>query len=37
VRDVVFVLVVIGFFLLAVLFVRACEAIVGPAHEPVDE
>jgi hypothetical protein len=32
-RDVVFIVVVIAFFLLAALFVRACEAIVGPAHE----
>ena len=37
VRDLVFVLVVVGFFLLAALFVRVCEAIVGPQHEQVDE
>jgi len=37
VRDVVFVAVVIGFFLLTALFVRICEAIVGPTHEQVDE
>ncbi len=36
-RDVLFVAVVIAFFALAALFVRACEAIVGPTHEPVDE
>ena len=36
-RDVVFVAVVIGFFLLTALFVRICEAIVGPTHEQVDE
>ncbi len=30
-RDIVFVLVVVGFFLLTALFVRICEAIVGPA------
>ena len=30
VRDIVFVAVVIAFFLLAALFVRVCEAIVGP-------
>jgi hypothetical protein len=36
-RDIVFVAVVIGFFLLSALFVRICEAIVGPAHEQVDE
>ena len=28
-RDIVFVAVVVAFFLLAALFVRACEAIVG--------
>ena len=36
-RDVVFVLVVIAFFLLSALFVRACEAIVGPVRDEVDE
>ena len=36
-RDVLFVAVVIAFFVLAALFVRVCEAIVGPTHEPVDE
>ena len=36
-RDIVFVLVVVAFFLLAALFVRICEAIVGPQHEQVDE
>ena len=36
-RDLVVVAVVIGFFLLAALFVRVCEAIVGPPHEQVDE
>jgi hypothetical protein len=36
-RDVVFIAVVIGFFLLAALFVRVCEALVGPAHEQADE
>jgi hypothetical protein len=29
VRDLLFVLVAVGFFTLAVLFVRACELIVG--------
>jgi hypothetical protein len=29
VRDLVFVLAVLGFFAAAVLFVRACELIVG--------
>jgi hypothetical protein len=29
VRDLVFVLLAVGFFALAVLFVRACELIVG--------
>jgi hypothetical protein len=28
-RDILFIAVVIGFFALAVLFVRACELIVG--------
>ena len=37
VMDIVFVLVVVGFFLLAALFVRVCEAIVGSQHEQVDE
>lgn len=39
-RDVLFVLVVIGFFALATLYVRACAAVVGAdadASEPVDE
>jgi hypothetical protein len=30
VRDVIFVLGVLGFFAVAVLFVRACEFVVGP-------
>jgi hypothetical protein len=29
-RDLVFVLGVIGFFAAAVLFVRACDLVVGP-------
>jgi hypothetical protein len=29
-RDVIFVLGVFGFFAVAVLFVRACELVVGP-------
>ena len=33
-RDVLFVLVVIAFFALAALFVRACDALVGPDEEP---
>jgi hypothetical protein len=37
VRDVVFVAVVIAFFFLAAVFVRACEAIVGREPEQVDE
>jgi hypothetical protein len=37
VRDVVFVALVVAFFLLAAVFVRVCEAIVGPQHEQVDE
>ena len=36
VRDLVFVVLVVGFFALAVLFVRACELVVGePA--PLEE
>lgn len=35
--DIVFVTVVIAFFLLAALFVRVCEAIVGPTREQADE
>jgi hypothetical protein len=30
-RDVVFLVVVIAFFAIAVAFVRACELIVGPS------
>jgi hypothetical protein len=30
-RDLVFFLLAVGFFALAVLFVRACELIVGEA------
>jgi hypothetical protein len=30
-RDILFIAAVIGFFAIAVLFVRACELIVGPA------
>ncbi len=37
VRDVIFVAVVIAFFAVAALFVRICEAIVGPTTEQVDE
>jgi hypothetical protein len=37
VRDVVFLAIVIAFFFVAALFVRACEAIVGPVHEDVNE
>jgi len=37
VRDIVFLLVVVAFFALAVAFVRACEVIVGPDHEGKDE
>jgi len=36
-RDIVFVAIVIAFFLLTALFVRACEAIVGPADDQVGE
>jgi hypothetical protein len=37
VRDIAFVAVVIAFFLLCALFVRICDAIVGPANGQVDE
>jgi hypothetical protein len=37
VSDIVFVAVVIAFFLVAALFVRVCEAIVGPMHEQAGE
>ena len=37
VRDVLFVATVIAFFAVAALFVRICEAIVGPTTEQVDE
>jgi len=30
-RDILYLAVVIGFFALAVAFVRACELIVGPS------
>ena len=30
-RDILFIAVAIGFFAVAVVFVRACELIVGPS------
>ena len=30
-RDILFIAVVVGFFALAVLFVRACDLMVGPS------
>jgi len=36
VRDVIFLLGVLGFFAVAVLFVRACELVVGPGS-PLEE
>jgi hypothetical protein len=36
VRDVVFILLAAGFFTLTVLFVRACERLVG-VRRPLDE
>jgi hypothetical protein len=33
-RDVLFVLIVIGFFALTGLYVRGCAAVVGPGPEP---
>jgi hypothetical protein len=37
VRDLLFVLVVIGFFALAALFVRGCELLIGSDHEETAE
>jgi len=37
VRDVLFVLVVVAFFALAVLLVHACGVVVGPEHDEVSE
>jgi hypothetical protein len=34
--DVVFLAILIGFFTLAVLFVRACDRIVGPDTQAID-
>jgi hypothetical protein len=34
-RDIVYVLVVVAFFTLAALFVRACNAIVGTEGDEV--
>jgi hypothetical protein len=31
--DVIFLSVVVGFFVLAALFVRACAAVVGPDEQ----
>ncbi len=36
-RDVVFVAIVVAFFFLAAVFIRACEAIVGREPEQVDD
>ncbi len=36
-RDILFLAIVVGFFLLAAGFVRVCETIVGPGHDQVDE
>jgi hypothetical protein len=30
VRDLLFIVVVVGFFAVAVIFVRACELVLGP-------
>jgi hypothetical protein len=35
--DVVYLLVFVAFFALAALFVRACEAIIGPDEQTVPE
>jgi hypothetical protein len=37
VRDLAFVLLVLGFFAIAVLFVRACELMLGPRPALEDE
>jgi hypothetical protein len=39
VKDLIFVLLTVGFFALAALYVRACARIVGPEEEeaPADE
>jgi hypothetical protein len=37
VRDTIFVLSVLGFFAAAVLFVRACERVVGSGSAPALE
>jgi len=38
-RDIIFVLITIGFFALTALYVRACARIVGPdeSEAPADE
>jgi len=36
-QDVVFMLVLLGFFILAGLFVLACDRIIGPDEEAVQE
>ena len=35
--DIVYLLVIIGFFALAALFVRACAAIIGPIEPAVPD
>jgi hypothetical protein len=37
VRDLIIVLGVLGFFTVAVLFVRACELVVGPDSMPEEQ
>jgi len=36
VADVVFVIIIVGFFALAGLLVSACDRIIGPAEESRD-
>jgi hypothetical protein len=35
--DVLFVAIIVAFFGVAVLLVRACDAIIGPDPAPVEE
>lgn len=35
--DVIFLMVIIGFFALAVLFVRGCDRVIGPDTGPPDD
>lgn len=37
VRDLVFIALVVGFFVVATLIIRACDAVVGPGSGPGPE